>query len=218
MLPRPEHREQIVRIARAVPLLREPQDVVDRRKPHLGVLVLAIEVLRVHPAGVHACKRNQPFHGRRVVPAVVERGIGRQRRLQPLEKHEVMRRRLRRAADRRDGAHHVGKEHPPLERLLRAHRESGDELDALNAQVLGQQTMLRDDVVVDRDVRKGRAIDRRRRVAGRRRQPVAEHVGDDDEVARGIDGAAGREHQLAVGVMAGVEGRDEDDVVARGVQ
>ena len=37
-------------------------------------------------------------------------------------------------------------------------------------------------------------------------------------MAGGIDGASRREHQLAVGVMTGVEGGYEDGVVPRRVQ
>src|SRR5262245_41804026 len=82
-----------------------------------------------------------------------------------LEEYEVVRRGLRAAADRGDGRDHVGKQRRPMERLLRAHREAGDEPDPLDAEALGQQPMLRDDVVVDGDMRERRAIDRRRRVA-----------------------------------------------------
>ena len=78
--------------------------------------------------------------------------------------------------------------------------------------------MLTHHVVVERHRRKRRAIERRRRVARRRRQPVAEHVRHDDEVLRRIDRAAFGHHRFHVGVMAGVEGRHEHDVVACGAQ
>ena len=218
MLPRPQHRQQIVRVARPVALLREAQDVVDRGEPQLRVLALAVEVLRVNPSGVHACERDEALHRRRVVPAVVERRVGRQRGSQAFEEHDVVRRGARRAADRRDRADHVRKQRAPLKGLLRAHREAGDERKPADAKMLRHEPMLREDIVVDRDARKGRAVDRHGRVARRRRQAVAEHVDDDDELPRGIDRAALREHQLAVGMMGGVERGDEDDVVARRVQ
>ena len=73
-----------------------------------------------------------------------------------------MRRGTCRAAQRRDGPHHVGVQRAPLEGLLRAHRIADDQPDSVDAQVLGDQAVLADHIVVQGDIGECGAIERRR--------------------------------------------------------
>jgi hypothetical protein len=78
--------------------------------------------------------------------------------------------------------------------------------------------MLRHYVVVNGDLRKARAIERRWRVAGRRGQSIAEHVGHDDEVALGIERLAGTDRPLDVGVMSRIRRRIDHQIGLAGVE
>jgi hypothetical protein len=79
-----------------------------------------------------------------------------------------VRRRAGGTADWRDGLDHIGIQHTPLEGVLSAHRKSHDQLDAIYAQMLGDETMLARNVIVQANAGKGRAFERRGRIAGRR--------------------------------------------------
>src|SRR5689334_5686459 len=95
-----------------------------------------------------------------IVPTVVPRLVGGERGAHALEKHSVVRRRARRSAKWSDALHHLGMAHRPLKSLLRTHRPSDHQRDALRAELLRDQTMLRHHVVMDGDLREACAIER----------------------------------------------------------
>ena len=70
----------------------------------------------------------------------------------------AVRRRLRRAAERRDPFDHLGIQAAPLIGLLRTHRPPDDERYFSESEQLGGQAVLCGDVIEDRDDRKPRAI------------------------------------------------------------
>ena len=90
----------------------------------------------------------------------------------------------------RGALHHVGIAHGPLVGLLRAHRATDHQREAAQAELLGDELMLRAHVVADAHAREvGHAV-RRRRVVRRGREAVADLVDDDDEVLVRIERAA----------------------------
>lgn len=114
---------------------------------------------------------------------------------------------LRRAAEGQDTFHHLRETHRPLIGLPRAHGPARDQLQPLDTEALGDQAVLKPDVVVHGDVRKRRAIVRFRCVTWRGRQAVAEHIGNDDEVARRIERHSFADKPFIVVVLLGVEVR-----------
>ena len=108
--------------------------------------------------------------------------------------------------------------HRPLKRLLRAHREADDGTEMRDAELGGQQPARGFDVVANRDRGKGRAIKRRRRVARRRGEAVGEHLGRHDEMRRWIERPAGADQEIVAVMVRPVPGRNQDRVVARGVE
>ncbi len=123
-----------------------------------------------------------------------------------------MRAGARRRAHRADARHAVGKQRAPVQRLLAAHRPAVNQRQPRDAERLAQQTLLRVHVVPVREQRIAAETERLGQVARRGRQPVAQLVGDDDEVALGIEDAIARDQPLDVGVMRPVRGGIEDDV------
>ena len=78
--------------------------------------------------------------------------------------------------------------------------------------------MLLLDLVVESDVREARGVVRRRRIGRRAREPVAQHVRDDDEVLGRVQGHAVSDQPLVVPVAPRVPGRVHDRVALVGVQ
>ena len=113
---------------------------------------------------------------------------------------------------------HVRVADRPLVGLPGAHRPAGDELQRLDPELLGDQPVLQLDLVVERDVRETCPVVRRRRVARRAREPVAEHVRDDDEVLGGVERHALADQPLVVVVPARVPRRIDDRVALVGVE
>ena len=228
VLPGPQQREKIVRVLgekEAFPKIN--QEVFQRRitpryvgrlaaeRPlrKLEIKLLAIERLREAPAGVNARGRAQAAARRFLVPAVIVDRVGGQRRFHAFKEDEIVPGTACRAHERQDALDHVGKRGAPLERLRRAHRPAGHQLDLLNAEFLGDQSVLQLHLVVDGDARKARAIVGLGRVARRRRQAVAEHVRNDDEIFARIERHALADHPLVVVVLSGVPGRINNNVV-----
>ena len=194
------------------------QKVLERGESELEVLLHPVEGLREAPARIDAGHGADSLGGRCVVPAALPGVVGGQRRLYPFQEDEVVARALGRAAGRHDALHHVGVEAAPVEGLERAHGPAGHELDPLDPEHLGDQPVLQAHVVVGRHLGEARLVVGRRRVAGRRRETVAQHVRHDDEVLPGVEGLVLADGPLHVGVVAGVPGRLDDDVVLLGVQ
>ena len=136
-------------------------------------------------------------------------------RAHAFEEDEVVRRGLGRAAIDDDALDRLAEQRGPVIGLLGAHRPAIDHLHAVDAEQLGQQAALLHDVVVGRDLGKlaRRSLGRVRR---RRRQAVGEHVGNDDEIAAGIEAVLDIHQPFDVGVMRRVARRIDDDVVALG--
>src|SRR5215207_2581881 len=205
-LPGPQHREQVVGIAAVEekPLPEGDQEVLEVGVAHLRVHAVPVERLREAPAGVHAGGRTQALDRLLVVPAALERVVGGQRRLDAFEEDDVVLARLRGTAERAGAQHHLGEADGPLVGLPGAHRPAGDERERLDPELLGDQLVLRLDLVVEGDVREARLVVRRRSVARRAREPVAEHVRDDDEVLGGVEGHALADQPLVVPVATRV--------------
>ena len=122
---------------------------------------------------------------------------------------------MRRTAGWRRPCPEIG---PPLIGLAPGHGPAQHQGDALHAERLGQQPMLACDIVVGGDHGETRAVERRRRVARRGRQAVAEHVDRHDEPARRVERRHRPQVALVAGVGAGVEGGHDDDVAAARVE
>ena len=189
------------------------QEVFQRRIAQpLQIELRAIEGLRKAPAGIDTGHRAQSLVRFIRVPALVPCGIGGQRRLHPLEEDEIMARAFRRAAERQDALDHIRIERSPVKGLQGAHRPSGYQLDLVDAEFLGHQPVLCPHIVVGRDLREPRPVIGLRRIARRRRQAVAEHIGDDDEVFPRIERHPRPDQPLVVVVLARVPGRIDDDI------
>ena len=184
----------------------------------LEVELLAIESLRETPAGIDAGHGAQALFRLVVIPAIIPGGVGRQRCLDAFQEHEIVARAFGRTAKRRDALDHVGIHRPPMEGLQRTHRPADNQLQFLDAEFLGHQLVLGADIVVGRYLREARLVVGLRRVAWRRRQPVAEHVRDDDEIFSRVERHALADQPFIVDVLAGIPGREDDDIVLLGVQ
>ncbi len=172
-----------------------------------------VEGLRQAPAGIDPAEGAQaPGRGARV-PALRPGGVGLERRLGPLQEDVVVPGTLGRALKRQDPRHHVRVHRRPVVGLERAHRPAGDEHELVDAEMLRDEAMLGADVVVGGDVGEARPVPRRGGVARRGREPVAEHVRDDDEVLVRVEGLAGADQPLVLRVLAGVPRRVDDGVV-----
>ena len=113
-----------------------------------------VERLRESPAGINTCKSaHAPDRLIRVV-ASHPASIRSERSPNALEEHGVVRSRFRSAAEGSDAFDHVRMARGPLKRLLGAHRPSRNECHASNTEFLGNQPVLRGNVVLDRDGRK----------------------------------------------------------------
>ncbi len=193
VLPGPQHRQEVVGVPRQEqPFPETDKEILQRRVSHLlDVGFDAVERLREAPAGIDATEGAQSLVRRFLVPAVVERRVGLQRGLGALEKHEVVARAFRRSLKRQNTFDHVGIKRAPVIGLQCAHRPAGHQLDLLDPEFLRHQPMLLANIVVGGHIRELRPVPRRRRVARRGRQAVAEHVRNDDEIFRRIERHAG---------------------------
>src|SRR5437763_855992 len=143
MLPRPQHCQEVVRVAAAkICLPIADEKILERRKAEPAPYLLAVESLAQSPSGVDAAHRLKATRRRGREPAILPCRIGGQRRLNPLEKDEIMRRCLRGAADRSDAFYTVREQCPPMKCLLRPHREPIDEMNALDPEHLLHQALL----------------------------------------------------------------------------
>ena len=196
LLPGPEHGQQVVRVAPIEPeTFPEPdEEVFERGVAHGQVLALPVEGLGESPAGVDAGERTQPDGGQGVggVAAAVEHGVGAQGGPQALQEDLVVLAGPGRTDDRRRPLDHLRVADRPLVGLAGTHRRAQDQLQGLDAPLLCEQPVLGLDLVVEGDRREVRPVERWRGVAGRRRQPVVELVGDDDEVLPGRTPCRGR--------------------------
>lgn len=107
----------------------------------------------------------------------------------------------------------VGVQGGPVVGLLGAHGEAVDGGQALDAEAFGEQAALDLD-----EVGVGDQSGPVRRVGGARGQAVAEHVGDDDEPARGVEDPVGPDEDFHVGVGGAVGAGVEDHVALGGVE
>ena len=78
--------------------------------------------------------------------------------------------------------------------------------------------MLRPDIVADGRCRKVRAIHGNGRRAGRRRQPVGEHIDADHTVFGWVETLAFPDQELIAGVIAGIPRAQQDGVVFAAVE
>jgi len=103
-------------------------------------------------------------------------------------------------------------------RLLAAHRPAIDQGDALDPELLPQQTVLHPHIVGDCHAREAAAIVRRADIARRGRQAVPEHVRDDDEIPLRVERAARAYQPLSVVVLGAVGSRVDDHIAARSIE
>ena len=170
-----------------------------------------IEILAQGPAGIDAAER--PFRRARFGG---EAAIADMLRCRLKRGHQAAQEDLVVDGGAGDAAiHHnaldrVRKERCPVVGLQGPHRPAVDAGNAVDAEQRRQRPPLHRYVVVDR-YQRGVV----RRVGGRRRQPIAEHVGDDDEPPRGVEHAVGADEPLQVRMLRAVAGGVDDDVVLR---
>ena len=88
----------------------------------------------------------------------------------------------------------------------------------VTCRLVHQEAMHRLDVVANGRAGEPGAVVGLGRVAGRGRMPVAEELGRDEEVARGVQRQAGSDEPVVVVMVRHVAGRKEDDVVLPGVE
>jgi len=82
--------------------------------------------------------------------------------------NKVVGRGLGRTRERQRALDHIPEAHCPFIGLLGTHRPGERQFQPLDAVALGEQPMLRHDIVTDGDMRETAAVERRRRVAERR--------------------------------------------------
>src|SRR3981081_396318 len=145
VLPGPQHGEEVVHVAideQALPEADEEvfQGAAADRLPFVDFL--SVELLGESPTGVDPRHRTQPDYRLLVVPAVVETSVRREGRLDALEKNDVMQAGLRRTAEGEYPLDHVGVTDRPLIGLPGSHRPARDEFQSLDAELLGNQTVL----------------------------------------------------------------------------
>jgi hypothetical protein len=121
-----------------------------------------------------------------------------------------------RAAHDADPLHRLREEHAPVVGLLAPHRPAVDEPHVLDPEPLREQPALGHHVVVGGDEGEAPEVVGEGGVARRGREPVREHVRDDDEVAPRVEDPSLADQPLDVGVMGAVGGRVDDDVRAVG--
>ena len=204
VLPGPELGQQVFHVAaQEVGLPGSHQEILKRCETEAAPHLATIEGLAERPAGIDAA------HG---AQALLRRRGALQSGTDTFEENEIMRRGAGRAAIDHDAFDRLAEQRAPVIGLLRAHRPAIDQLQAIDGEQLQEHLPLQHDVVVGRD------LGERRRVGGRCREAVRQHVGDDDEVAAGIEAAPHVDQPFDVGVMGAVAGRIEDDIVALGRQ
>lgn len=108
--------------------------------------------------------------------------------LDSLEKDLIVQGRSRRTAERHNQVHEIRILCGPLETLSCAHGPADYRSQVSDSEVLRDQSMLRADVIVERASREGSVRRRRCLVRWRRRLPIPEERGDDDEVLSWIQG------------------------------
>src|SRR5262249_32741915 len=155
---------------------------------------------------VYARQRPQSTDGLIPVFAVRPGGIRSESGPNPLEENHVVRGGPRRAAERSNALDHLRMTHGPLKRLLSAHRPAHNQSHRPNAESLGNQPVLRRDIVLDGDGWKTRAVLGRPRVARRGRQTVTKLVKNDDEMRAGVQSPARPDQPLDVAVLRAERG------------
>src|SRR5690606_22477311 len=127
--------EKVVGVALEPEALPEPDEKrLEILEAHLLVKLLAVELLREAPAGIHAAERLEADFGRLVVVAALVGRVGEKRRLDAFEKDEAVRAHFGRTAHRRDALDEVGMGEAPLVGLEGAHRAANGELDFLHTE------------------------------------------------------------------------------------
>ena len=148
------------------------------------------------------CKRLEANLGWFVVAPLVPCAVRHEGALGAFETHDAKGILLRVAANRDRRLHHVGVAHRPLKRLLRAHREADHRPQMFDAELFGEKPVRGVHVVPDRDLWKVGSRERRRRVAGRRREPIGKHVRGHDEVFGRVESFSRPTEKLVAVVIA----------------
>ena len=130
---------------------------------------------------------------------------------QALHEDPIVGRRAGAAAVHDGSGHLIREQRGPMIGLLGAHRPAVDGMKPPDPPLLLQQPPLRVHVVERRDERRPVGV-----VGRAAREPVPEHVRDDDEPALRIEDTVGADQPLQVHVLGGVAGGVEDHVVASG--
>src|SRR5215217_1180825 len=192
ILPRPEHTEEVIGVSifQEEPLPETHEEVLQRRVPHLAIHLVPVEGLGETPPRVYACHRAQAPRRLLIVPPMVPGCVRSEGGFHSLQEHYVVAARLGRAAERQDAGDHLRVANGPLVGLTCAHRPASYQHELLDAKVLRDESVLRRDVVVYGHAREAGLVVRRRGVAGRRREPVAYHVRNDDKVLGRVEGHA----------------------------
>ena len=213
MVPGLDHREQILGgAAQIVPLPCTHQIVLERREADRRPEFLAVEGLAHCPARIDARECAQRLDRPCNEATVPIARIALENGADTLEKHLVVRARARRRANGADALHTLGKDCAPVQCLLAAHRPAISERQLRDAEALAQQPLLRVHIVPVREHRIAPGAERLREIARRGREPVAELIGNDDEIAFGIENAIPPDQPVDVGVMRRVGCRVENDI------
>ena len=157
-------------------------------------------------------------HRLRGVVAAVERRVQHERGDLPVQPDDAVAIGARGARRRHDAVHEVRIADRPLECLLRAHGETDHRAQMAHVQLLGEHTVHGVHVVAYGGDGEMRAVERRRRVAGRGGAAVAEQLAGHQEQLVGIERTAWADQPLVAGHVRHVVGRQKHRVVAGGVQ
>ncbi len=107
-----------------------------------------------------------------------------------LDKQAIVRGSPGRSGDRRGTRHGIWIIDRPLIGLLRAHRDSKDKRQFLDAEFFRDESMLSANIVADTDRWKPHRVERRLGVVRRAGEPVADLVDENDEIFVGVERAA----------------------------
>jgi hypothetical protein len=171
MPPFPTHPDQVVRVhRREIGFPKPVQEVLQRREANFAPSFLVVEILaEAHHRPDLRVPPQADMHVRlMLVESIVPCRIGFQSIFMRPNENEVVRRGLGRTRERQRALDHIREAHCPFIGLLGTHRPAEHQFQPLDAVALGEQPVLRHDIVTDGDMREAAAIERRRCIARRR--------------------------------------------------
>ena len=214
-----DHRQQVGGIPPQKPRLPiAQQKIVERRVPSPPPQLVPIERLRQGPPGVDPGKRPQPRQWSPGEPLTRPVRVGLQGTSQPFQEDAIVRCGSRCRADRHHPLHPLGMPHRPVQGLLAPHRPSVHEGQLLNSQFVHHQPVLSRQVVGVGERRPQGPREWLGQIAGRRRQPIPEHVAGDHEVPRGVEDLPRTNQPLHIGMLGPIRRGIQHRIAALSVQ